>query len=114
MTTMQPSPEPEAKAGVLRTAWQGDFGLARTWWLLYFLPNATFYIAASLVPGEPNFLLLYLVVLANLAWTSFTLVCVWRASDESKGSERVWRIAARAGALIGWAAIALIILGLTV
>ena len=69
----------------MRKLWEGEFGLAATFWLWWFVGNS---VMGGLTTAVP------FLGIAGIAWFIVTSVAVWRAGTHYQGSS-TWRTLSR-------------------
>jgi hypothetical protein len=73
---------------------QGDYGLPKTYWLFGVLGNLLFIFPTMLFAAAESMPLLFLTLIAHLAYSLIVAVGTWRASDKYLGP-KAWAILAK-------------------
>ena len=84
----------------------GDFGLAKTYWLFYFIPNGLLNFLTRKVPNEQFYLIYGLFSIYLLP----VMLGIWRAADRYEGS-KIWSFLAKFTVILG---IIILIIGIII
>lgn len=76
----------------------GDFGLAKTYWLYGVLVGVVINVIVRVIPSLE---ILALVIALALAYQAVVLVGVWRAANKYRG-RKTWIILAKIATVLGW------------
>ncbi|MDY6930114.1 MAG: hypothetical protein SWN10_23955 [Pseudomonadota bacterium] len=76
----------------------GDFGLAKTYWLYGFVVGIVINVLTRIVPSLGA---LAVILALAIPYQVMVLLGVWRAADRYQG-RKAWAILAKVAAVLGW------------
>lgn len=76
----------------------GDFGLAKTYWLYGFVVGIVINVLTRIVPSLGA---LTVILALAIPYQVMVLLGVWRAADKYQG-RKAWAILAKIAAVLGW------------
>ena len=96
MDTLKSS-SPGKESGFFRKLANGDFGLAKTYWLYGVLVGIVVSIISNAITSVGGFVIL---MLAHMAYSILVIKGTWRAADRYQGPHR-WAVLAKIAAVLG-------------
>ena len=76
----------------------GDFGLAKTYWLYGVVVGIVINIAVNILPSLG---VLVLVLAATTVYQAVVLIGIWRAANRYQG-RTLWAVLAKVATVLGW------------
>lgn len=94
--------ESEANAGFFKKLLNGEFGLAKTFWLFWLLVGIVWGVVLAIVEGVFPLPLLWLYTVSYLVYLVYqvlVMIGLWRAANKYKGW-KVWAVLAQIVAVL--------------
>lgn len=98
MTDKDPGPSMDEQKGFFSKLSNGDFGLARTYWLYGVVVGIVINLVIQVVPSIGA---IAVVLALATVYQVMVLLGIWRAATRYQG-RKVWAILAKFAAVLGW------------
>jgi len=90
-------PDNQAGAGFFRKLSNGDFGLAKTYWLYGVVVGIAFRVLTAIIPSP---VLVAILSVAWIAYAVFLYMGIWKAASKYTG-EKIWAVLAQIMVVLG-------------
>ena len=97
--------------GFFKKLSDGDFGLAKTYWLYGALVSIGAQIVMAVVGMSESVALIIIIMLALIVYSVFQMIGVWNASNRYTGS-KIWAVLAKIAVVLGALTLVLSLVGL--
>jgi len=84
----------------LKSLWNGDEGLAKTYWIYGVVIGNIGFKALTIAGGETSNNLFLTAVFLNAVYMTFILPCIWKSATKYEGS-KIWSILAKILVVLG-------------
>jgi len=90
-------PSNQAGAGFFKRLSNGDFGLAKTYWLYGVVVGIAFRLLTTIIPSP---VIVAILSVAWIAYAVFLYMGIWKAAGRYTG-ERIWAVLAKIMVILG-------------
>jgi hypothetical protein len=97
--------------GFFKKLSDGDFGLAKTYWLYGVLVSIGAQIVMAVVEMSESVALIIIILLVMFGYFVFQIIGVWNASNRYTGS-KIWAVLAKIAVVLGALTLMLSLIGL--
>lgn len=105
------TPDTHASGGFFKKLYNGEYSLARTYWLYNVLVNVLVGILDNVLTVTGDLILSLILLVFTVVYNFICLVGVWRAASKYTGFA-LWAILAKIVVVLNFILIALVIVGL--
>ena len=99
------------KKGFLKRLMDGDFGLAKTYWLYGVLVNIVISLMFEIPVISESLGLILILLLATIIYTISLMIGIWKAANRYTG-KKVWAFLAKIAVVLGVIQMAVLVIGL--